>query len=101
VVSRRTAEIGIRMVLGAEPLSILSMILSEVGLLVLVGSVAGILGAIAAGRAVESQLFGVPALDPVVMVAAVAVLSLVALTAASVPALRAARIQPLEALRHD
>ncbi len=101
VVSRRTAEIGIRMVLGAEPLSILSMILSEVGLLVLTGSIAGILGAIAAGRAVESQLFGVPALDPVVMVAAVVVLALVALTAASVPAVRAARIQPLEALRHD
>ncbi len=101
VVSRRTAEIGIRMVLGAEPLSILRMILSEVGLLVLVGATAGILGAIAAGRAVESQLYGVPGLDPVVMVTAVVVLSLVALTAASVPAVRAARIQPLEALRHD
>jgi len=101
VVSRRTAEIGIRMVLGAEPLSILRMILSEVGLLVLIGAAAGIVGAIAAGRAVESQLFGVPGIDPVVMVTAVVVLAAVALTAASVPAVRAARIQPLEALRHD
>ena len=51
--------------------------------------------------AVESELFGVPGLDPVVMVTAVVVLSVFALTAASVPGVRAARIQPLEALRHE
>jgi len=100
-VSCRTAEIGIRMVLGAEPWSILRMILSEVGLLVVIGGAAGILGAIAAGRAVESQLFGMRGLDPVVLAAAAVALAVVALSAACVPAVRAARIQPLEALRHE
>lgn len=101
LVSRRTSEIGIRMVLGAEPRSILTMILREVGILVVIGGVAGIAGAVAAGRAVESQLFGMRGLDPVVLAAATIVLAVVGLSAAFVPAIRAARIQPLEALRHQ
>ena len=101
LVSRRTAEIGIRMVLGAEPRGILAMILREVGVLVVCGSAAGLLGAIAAARAVESQLFGMHGLDPAVLGSAVVVLGLVALSAACVPAIRAARVQPLDALRHE
>ena len=101
LVSRRTAEIGIRMVLGAEPAGILRMILGEVGLLVLVGGVAGIAGAIAAGRAIESLLYGVRGLDLTVFAIAVLVLCAVALPAAALPAIRAARIQPLDALRHE
>jgi predicted permease len=101
LVSRRTAEIGIRMVLGASPRAVLSMILGEVALLLAIGGAAGVLGAIAAGRAIASQLFAMPGIDPLVLMAAVVVLSSVALGAACVPAIRAARIQPLEALRHD
>ena len=101
LVSRRTAEIGIRMVLGAEPRTILSMILGEVGIVVAAGAVAGVVGAAAAGRGIESQLFGVPGLDPLVLTFAPALLAAVALAAASIPALRAARVQPLDALRHE
>lgn len=101
LVSRRTAEIGIRMVLGAQPGGIIAMILGEVGMLVSIGGAVGIAGAIVAGRAVESQLFGMRGVDPVVLVVGSAVLLIVAVAAACVPALRAARIQPLDALRHE
>jgi predicted permease len=101
LVSRRTAEIGIRMVLGASPRTVLSMILGEVGVLVVIGGAAGVLGAIGAGRAIASELYAMPGIDPVVLVLSVVVLSCVALGAACVPAIRAARVQPLDALRHD
>ncbi len=101
LVSRRTAEIGIRMVLGAAPGGIVRMILGEVGLLIVAGGAAGIAGAIAAGRAVASQLFGMRGLDVGVLAGATAVLAAVAITAAALPAIRAARIQPLDALRHE
>lgn len=101
LVGRRTAEIGIRMVLGAAPGTILSMILGEVGLLIVAGGGVGLLGAIAAGRAIQSQLYGMNGLDPLVLAGAIAVLAVVAMSAAGLPALRAARVQPLEALRHE
>jgi len=101
LVSRRTSEIGIRMVLGAAPSSVLRMILGEVGLLLAIGGLVGIAGAIAAGRAIASQLYSMPGVDPLVLVVSTAVLSFVALGAACAPAIRAARIQPLDALRHE
>ncbi len=101
LVSRRTAEIGIRMVLGAAPGGIVRMILGEVGLLIVAGGVVGIAGAIAAGRAVESQLFAMRGLNAAVLAGATALLAAVAMTAAALPAVRAARIQPLDALRHE
>src|SRR5579872_2853703 len=101
LVSRRTSEIGIRMVLGAGPSSVLRMILGEVGLLLAIGGLVGIAGAIAAGRAIASQLYSMPGVDPLVLVVSTAVLSFVALGAACAPAIRAARIQPLDALRHE
>src|SRR5207247_9968793 len=94
LVSRRIAEIGIRMVLGASPGTVLSMILGEVALLLVIGGAAGVLGAIGAGRAIASELYAMPGVDPVVLVLSVVVLSCVALGAACVPAIRAARIQP-------
>ena len=101
LVSRRTAEIGIRMVLGAEPRTIVSMIAGEVGFLIVVGGAVGLVGAIAAGRAIESQLFGMRGSDPLVFVVAALVMAAVALLAACVPAIRAARVEPLAALRHE
>ena len=101
LVSRRTAEIGIRMVLGAEPRTIVSMIAGEVGLLIVLGGAVGLIGAIAAGRAIQSQLFGMGGIDPLVLAVASLVLSSVALLAACVPAIRASRVQPLTALRHE
>ncbi len=101
LVTRRTREIGVRMALGASRPDIVRMILREVFSVLLVGGVIGLIAAYAAGRSLESQLFGLSGFDPVVFVLAPAVLAAVALLAASMPAMRASRVQPMEALRHE
>jgi ABC-type antimicrobial peptide transport system permease subunit len=101
VVGRRTAEIGIRMALGASGSSIMRMVLREVGIVTVAGVVLGAAGAIAATKTVESQLYGMGGFDASVLVGAVVILFAVALSAGAIPAFRAARIQPLRALRHE
>jgi predicted permease len=101
VVSRRTAEIGIRMALGATQGNVVSLVLREVGLLALLGVGSGLALAFGVARAVQSQLFGLDGLDAPVLAITVIILALVALGAGAIPALRAARIQPLTALRHE
>jgi predicted lysophospholipase L1 biosynthesis ABC-type transport system permease subunit len=101
VVGRRTAEMGIRMALGATGGNIISMVLREVGLLTAIGAAAGIACALEAMWAVRSLLFGLDAIDPIVLIATVIALGLVALLAGAGPALRASRVEPLAALRHE
>jgi ABC-type antimicrobial peptide transport system permease subunit len=101
VVGRRTAEIGIRMALGATGSSIMKMVLVEAGLVTVLGVALGAVGAIAATKTVQSQLYGMAGFDPAVLAAAVIALFAVALIAGAIPAFRAARIQPLTALRHE
>jgi ABC-type antimicrobial peptide transport system permease subunit len=101
VVSRRGAEIGIRMALGAARRDIVWLVMREVSLLTAAGAAIGLAGAVAAGRAVESQLFGVRGLDPTILVAVPLTLAAVALSASCMPALRASRTDPMEALRHE
>jgi predicted permease len=101
VVARRTREIGIRMALGAGQGGVIRLVLREVLLFIAAGVVIGVAGAIAAGRYVESQLFGVKANDPPVFAMSVAALLAAALTAAFLPAWRASRIDPVRALRHE
>ncbi len=81
--------------------NIVQMVLSEVALVVAAGGAVGLVVAIAAGRGIESQLFGLKGFDPVVFVVAPLVLVSVAALAATLPAIRAARIEPLTALRHE
>jgi ABC-type antimicrobial peptide transport system permease subunit len=101
VVSRRGAEIGIRMALGAVRGDIVWLVMREVCLLTAGGTAVGLAGAAAAGRAVESQLFGVRGLDPAIFVAVPLTLAAVALAAGCVPAVRASRTDPMDALRHE
>jgi predicted permease len=101
VVGRRTAEMGIRMALGATGGNIVSMVLREVGLLTAIGAAAGVACALEAMWAVRSLLFGLDAIDPFVLIATIVALGLVALLAGAGPALRASRIEPLVALRHQ
>jgi predicted permease len=97
-VGQRTREIGIRMALGSDASGILRLILTEAASLVAVGLAAGLAGAIALRGAIAAQLFGVGALDPLVMVSAVAILGLTSLVACAGPARRAVQVNPLVAL---
>jgi predicted permease len=98
-VARRTSEIGIRMALGAPRANIIRMMLrvamSPVGL----GLLIGLPLALAGGRAIASQLYGVKNYDPLVLGTAVFVLGASSSIAAVIPARRAASIDPVEALR--
>ncbi len=100
-VARRTQEIGIRMALGAARGNVLRLILREVLILVGAGVAVGVPAALVLGRLVESQLFGVKAKDPVVMLLAVAVIVCVSVLAGYLPARRATRIDPVNALRYE
>jgi len=100
-VARRTNEIGIRMALGAQPSAVLGMVLRESVLVVGLGLMAGIPAALACGRYVSSQLFGLAPNDPATIASASAVLLAVALVASFLPARRAAMLDPLAALREE
>jgi predicted permease len=98
--SQKTHEIGVRMALGAQPSDILRMVFREGFLIVAVGLILGIAGALAAGRVVGSFLT-VSAQDPVTYVAVTGLLTIVALAACFIPARRAMRVDPMVALRYE
>jgi predicted permease len=100
-VTRRTREIGIRMALGSRPGEILRLVLREGGLVVALGLVCGLAGALALRGALAAQLYGVGALDPLVMLGAIGMLTVTSFIACLVPARRAARIDPMIALQHE
>ncbi len=100
-VVRRTNEIGVRMALGAERSHIVWLVLRESLLLVALGLVVGLPASWAAAQLVSSQLFGLGTTDPVTLVAAVIVLTLVATLAGYLPARRASHVDPLVALRYE
>ncbi len=100
-VSQRTSEIGIRIALGAGKNSIFRLIVGQAMTIVAISLMAGILGAFAATRLLDSLLFGVGAADPVTFAAIVLLVSLVAFLAAWLPARRATRVDPIVALRAE
>src|SRR5579859_4548015 len=100
-VTRRTAEIGIRMALGARRADVLWLVLRETLALLLAGVALGLPAAIGAGRLISSMLFGLTPADPVTIAAAVAFLLTVAALAGYLPARRASRVDPITALRYE
>lgn len=100
-VTQRTAEMGLRMALGASPGAVRWLVVRESAATVLAGSVAGLGAALLVVGLLRSQLFGVEPHDPVALTAATVLLVAMALAAAYLPARRASRIDPLEALRHE
>jgi predicted permease len=99
--SRRIHEIGIRVALGAQRIDILRMALGEGMRLVVLGLVAGLIGAVALTRFLRSLLFSVTSTDPLVFASIAVLLAAVALFACYIPARRATRVDPLVALREE
>ena len=101
LVGRRTHELGVRMVLGADRLDILKRVLVQGTKLTLAGLALGLAGAAATTRVIKGMLFGVESLDPATFVGATAFLGVVALAAALLPAWRATRVDPVDSLRSE
>ena len=98
-VERRTSEIGIRIALGANRVSILKLVLRGAFSQVTIGLLIGVPLVFLSGKALAHQLFGVGSFDPLILMGAIAVLGFSALLASIVPARRAAGIDPMRALR--
>lgn len=101
LVTQRTSEIGVRLVLGARPEDVLRLVALGGMRLVGAGTVLGLALGLVVARGLESQLFGVAPWDPLAFLAVAATLSLVALAALAAPAWRASRIEPARAMRVD
>jgi len=100
-VSKRTHEIGIRMALGARRHDVLGLVVRRGMKLALIGVGAGLAGALAASRVLQSLLFEVQPFDPLVFLLVTLTLTAVALLACWLPARRASKVDPMEALRHE
>jgi putative ABC transport system permease protein len=101
MVARRRNEIGVRIALGAGRGQVIRLVLREAMLLLGVGLTAGIVIALWAGRAAATLLFGLRPYDPISMLAAIALLTVIALAASFAPARRAAALEPMIALRDE
>ncbi len=100
-VARRTNEIGIRMALGARKEQVLRMVLGEAVWMTAFGIAAGLAAALALGRLIASQLYGLRAWDPLTLASTAGLLVLVTLAASWMPASRAADVDPSQALRAE
>ena len=98
LVAQRTREIGVRLALGSTTRGIMRLVLREGAALVICGLAIGLIGALALREVLASQIFGLGALDPRVIGAAVFVLAATAFVACALPARRAAQVNPAIAL---
>ena len=100
-VAQRTREIGLRMALGADSSNIRGMVMRQVANMTVVGGGIGLGLAMLTGWFARTQLYGMEAIDPVVLVASAAVLGAVAFVAGFIPAWRASMVDPMVALRYE
>ncbi len=100
-VAQRTREIGLRMALGAGKDNVRAMVLKQVGRMMVVGGVVGVVAALGLGRAAQSLLFGMEGYDAPVLGMVTVILGLVGLGAGYIPAVRASRVDPMQALRYE
>jgi predicted permease len=100
-VTQRTRELGIRLALGAQRADVFRLVLAQGMLLVVAGLIIGLLGAVGAGRGLQSLLYGVGGFDASALSFALFALAMVALIACWLPARRATRVDPIVALRAE
>jgi predicted permease len=100
IVLQRTAEIGVRVALGATRHGVQWLVLRESLLFTLLGIAFGLPAALAAGQAMAGLLFGLGPVDARILLGAAGVVAAVAAAASYIPARRASRIDPIVALRH-
>jgi predicted permease len=100
-VTRRTAELGVRMALGARAGDVLRLVAGRGAVLVAVGVLLGLGAAVGLTRLLGGLLFGVSPTDPVTLAVSTGILVVVALVASVLPALRASRLDPVKALRAE
>ena len=100
-VVQRTQEIGIRMALGAARGQVLGLVMRRGVMLAAIGIGAGLVGAFAGARYLQSMLFGIEPRDPATFIAVAAMFAVVTTAAAYLPARRATRVDPIVALRVD
>ena len=101
VVTQRTAEIGIRVALGAQRSQVLRVVLLDGLRPVILGAAVGLAGAAATGSLIRSMLYGASPYDPLVIMGMVGCLLLTAAAACAIPAWRASRLDPMQALRTE
>ena len=99
--SRRRHEIGIRLALGAQRVTVFRLVIGQAVLLVGLGIALGVVAALGVSRLLVSLLVGVSSYDPLTFIGVSAVLMAVALLACYLPARRAMKIDPMAALRHE
>jgi ABC-type antimicrobial peptide transport system permease subunit len=100
-VAQRTAEIGVRIALGAERFTMLRMILSEAFGLLGIGILLGGAVLLFTVRFIETMLYGVSVFNPLILLATVVLLTAVTLFAGIFPAMRAASVDPIDVLRAE
>ena len=100
-ISQRTREIGVRMALGAQRISVVVLVMREMALTAVIGVAAALPAAFGLSRLLVSQLYGVQPGDPVTLLACVLATTLMVALAAAIPARRAASIDPIQALRSE
>ena len=100
-VTRRTSEIGVRIALGAQRGNVLWLVVRQATVVTAIGLAAGLGLTVAGGRAVVSMLYGVEPADPMSLVTAVLLMTIVMIVATYLPARRAASLEPLTALRSE
>jgi len=101
VVARRKKELGIRLALGAQPALVIWLVMREVLLLLGIGLAVGLPAALALGRFVSTQLYGIQPHDPLIATWTMVLLTVVSAAAGLIPARRASRIDPILALRYE